>query len=262
MADVGRRGIALCALLLAPAAQAAPPPEAKAHFDAGTDYFAKDRFDDAIREFQIAYDLSGFPELLINIARAHSHLGHEEESIAFLERYLKEKPDAIDAASVRAEIDARRRALDATRAAAAANRAAAAAQHKPAPAPRPKSRARLIAPGAVVLALGLALVTGGLLAGAQASSESNTVAGGGDPKGGSPVDFSSQGGRYVTAQKSGQRDAAAGAALDVIGGLAIAAGIVALVVVLRPHRADRVHSATVSQSLEAAAGSGGLRWSF
>src|SRR5262245_47149924 len=91
-------------------------PVGKVHVDLGVEAYLGGRYAEAVREFELAYRLSSKPQILFNIARAEAKLGHEEAAIAFLKRYLEELPDAEDAAAVRAEVEARERAMAAARA--------------------------------------------------------------------------------------------------------------------------------------------------
>ncbi|HZS37763.1 MAG TPA: hypothetical protein VFF06_13090 [Polyangia bacterium] len=110
----------LCALVMlllalagarAVAAEPAISPEAKRHVDLGMQHYEAGRYQDAIGEFELAYRLSQRAALLYNIARAEAKLGHDDAAIAFLRRYLEERPDAPDAPAVRAEIEARESAI-------------------------------------------------------------------------------------------------------------------------------------------------------
>src|SRR4051812_27946810 len=98
------------------AGEAPVSPEAKRHVDAGVEDYNAGRFEEAVKEFELAYRLSARPALLFNIARAEGKLGHDEAAIAFLRRYLEERPNAPDAQAVRAEIEAHERALSGERA--------------------------------------------------------------------------------------------------------------------------------------------------
>lgn len=78
------------------AAQPADPdgdPLARNHFASGRAYYDRGRYEEAIVEFQRAYELSPHPELLYNLYLAHQNLGHRAEAIDALSRYLAERPD-------------------------------------------------------------------------------------------------------------------------------------------------------------------------
>jgi tetratricopeptide (TPR) repeat protein len=199
----------------------APPPAAKAHFEAGSAYYSAERWAEAISEFQEAYRLSHFPELLLDMARAETHLGKEVEAISHLEAYVAARPDASDTPSVRAEIIARKKALAESEAAA---RARAETERVKEEAARPKP-ARW--PGITLIVAGVALGATGIGLGVAATQQAALVSGGGvkDPDGTGSFDWvSAHDGLYPSAQTDGKRFAAAGIALDVIGVAAIAAG--------------------------------------
>ena len=215
--------------LLFTGAAAEPMEEAKLHYRAGASHYEAGRYADAIREFQAAYDASKKPEILFNIARAHTRLGHDEEAIAFLKRYLEAAPDSADAPSVRAEIEARERALaerrDKTRAEVAAElakRDAAAAHQEAVTAQRRAEAERQRAeqarypkwPGYALLGGGGGLLGIGIALGAVAVSASNRVAAG-------TGEFSAC---CAADQNLGLTASRAGLALDLIGGAMVAAG--------------------------------------
>lgn len=66
---------------------------ARAHFVAGESHFASQRWDDAEREFALAYELSHRPEMLINLSRAHERNGKLVAAIADLELLLSAHPE-------------------------------------------------------------------------------------------------------------------------------------------------------------------------
>jgi tetratricopeptide (TPR) repeat protein len=74
---------------------------ARAHFVAAEAYYQDGRFSDAAREFEEAYQLSGRPEMLINLARAQERAGELSGAIATLELLLGRYPQT----SYRAEAE-------------------------------------------------------------------------------------------------------------------------------------------------------------
>jgi len=76
---------------------------ARRHYEAGRSYYEQLRYDDAAREFEEAYRLSGRPHLLKNVAVSHQHAENWDAAVEAFERYLREAPDAED----RAEIEGR-----------------------------------------------------------------------------------------------------------------------------------------------------------
>jgi membrane protein involved in colicin uptake len=183
--------------------------------------------------------------MLFNIARAEAKLGHDENAIAFLRRYLEERPNADDAPAVLAEIEAREKALAAARDKAEADRKKAAAEAEAAEvrrrateeaarraaeaeAQRKADAARadavenarlttmkragisLVVIGPVVAAVGI-----GLGVAASRAADEITSAAPGTP-------FA---GRYADVEARGRAFNQAGIALDVIGGVAAAIGV-------------------------------------
>src|SRR5579885_1010348 len=98
MISVGGVRVLVCAAavalgLPARAADTAISPEAKRHVDLGGQHYESQRWKEAVDECELAYRLSHRPALLFNIARCEAKLGHDEAAIAFLRKYLEEKPD-------------------------------------------------------------------------------------------------------------------------------------------------------------------------
>ena len=69
---------------------------ARAHFEAARSYYEQARYDDAAREFQQAFDLSGRPEMLLNLSQAHERALRYEAAIVAAKRYLELVPAAED----------------------------------------------------------------------------------------------------------------------------------------------------------------------
>lgn len=63
---------------------------ARRHFSAGASYYEAGEYENALREFQRAYDLSRRPELFYNFHLAHQALGDLENARTYLARYLDE----------------------------------------------------------------------------------------------------------------------------------------------------------------------------
>lgn len=78
------------------------PDDARARdlFREGDDLYAQGRYEEALANFQEAYELSQRPLLLYNIANAQERAGQWDDAIATLERYL---PHAYDAEQERIE---------------------------------------------------------------------------------------------------------------------------------------------------------------
>lgn len=78
---------------------------AKRLFEEGVQAFAEHRYTDAVRAFLQADALEPSPPLSFNIARAFEHLDKPSDALQFYRDYLRRKPDAKNAAEVRARVD-------------------------------------------------------------------------------------------------------------------------------------------------------------
>jgi tetratricopeptide (TPR) repeat protein len=67
--------------------------KAKSHFKKGRDLQRLGQYEQAILEYQAAYQLAPRPELLFNIAQCHRLAGHASEAIDYYERFLAALPD-------------------------------------------------------------------------------------------------------------------------------------------------------------------------
>lgn len=135
----------LCCLPQGARAQSADDARARAHFLAGSAYFDDGRFDEAAREFQEAFDLSGRPEMLLNLSHAHDKSGHLDQAIADLELLLNRYPKTALRPDVERELAglrARKQAEDDANAAAQPSDAAASAPVEPASMPPPEPAAQ------------------------------------------------------------------------------------------------------------------------
>jgi tetratricopeptide (TPR) repeat protein len=99
--------LGLCAALLgeSPSVGAQSDDEnARRHFESGTAYLQQSDYDDALREFQAAYNLSRRPQLLINIANVYERMGRLQEALDTLKHYLTDNPKATDTATTEGRI--------------------------------------------------------------------------------------------------------------------------------------------------------------
>jgi len=64
--------------------------QARAHFERGTRAFQLAKFDRAIAEFKLAYDLSHAPGLLFNIAQAYRAQGEARVALEFYRAFVEE----------------------------------------------------------------------------------------------------------------------------------------------------------------------------
>lgn len=87
-----------------PAEQNASDDLARRHFDAGTAYLEESDYDNALRAFEKAYELSPRPAILLNIATVQERRGDLKAAIAALEAYLQAEPEGEHAETTRLRI--------------------------------------------------------------------------------------------------------------------------------------------------------------
>jgi hypothetical protein len=83
-------------------AQTSDTREAREHFRRGKDAYAAQRFDEAYREFEAGYRLSGRPLFLFNMGHAKRRAGEPAEAGVLFRRFLELQPDAPQRAEVEA----------------------------------------------------------------------------------------------------------------------------------------------------------------
>lgn len=96
-----------------PAAKDPKLAEAKQLFDQATDAYAQGRYEDAIRDWEKSYELSGKPLIFESIANAYERLGDKAKAREYLAKWRAEAPE-----EEHEQLDARIAALDARIAAA------------------------------------------------------------------------------------------------------------------------------------------------
>lgn len=79
--------------------------KAKKHFERGEKLFALGKFEQALDQYQLAYDAAPIPDFLFNMGQCHRNLGDYEAAIFSFRKYLKLVPDADDREQVEAYID-------------------------------------------------------------------------------------------------------------------------------------------------------------
>jgi len=115
MGTFARGVVVVCAIALSSAAAQAQQPsgarddEARALFRAGQVAFDDGRFEDALRHFRSAYELSQRPALLFNIGTAADRLRRDDEALAAFREYIEREPNARD----RTQVESRIRVLEA-----------------------------------------------------------------------------------------------------------------------------------------------------
>lgn len=88
-----------------PAPNSAPNlVRAQEHFVLGMNFFRAHDYREALREFQLAAALAPNADVWFNIGRSYEELGEYAQAASALERYLRDRVDAKDAARVRAQI--------------------------------------------------------------------------------------------------------------------------------------------------------------
>ena len=112
------KGSATCRAMLAciigvfmlasgPAGAQSSDEDARRHFEAGVSYFNTSEYEDALREFQRAYQLSEPAKqaaILRNIAAVYERMGNLDKTIETLERYLEADPETPERATVELRI--------------------------------------------------------------------------------------------------------------------------------------------------------------
>jgi tetratricopeptide (TPR) repeat protein len=89
--------------------------EAKKAFAAGTSAYTEGDFGAALGQFRRAYELTGSPDLLYNIATVSDRMRLDEDALEAYEGYLEARPDSADREHVASRIDVLRAAIDARR---------------------------------------------------------------------------------------------------------------------------------------------------
>jgi len=87
--------------------------EAKAAFSAGTRAYSNGDFETALQSFRRAYELTGSPDLLYNIATVSDRMRLDEEALEAYEGYLEARPESVDREHVASRIEVLREAITA-----------------------------------------------------------------------------------------------------------------------------------------------------
>jgi tetratricopeptide (TPR) repeat protein len=230
---------------------------AREHYAKANSFFDLGRYDEAIVEYEAAYQAKNDAALLYNIAQAHRLASHPAPALRFYKMYLTRRPDAPNRDEVEVKIAALEQLVDAQRKSqtmppdqplqTGAKPAAAAVTATPAPAtpvdqvaaPAPDrnaGRTKKIA-GLAVAGAGVALAVGGIVCAALAKGAADSISSADQMH--APYDP----GKYSTLQTD---QALAGVLLGV-GGAAIVGGVV--VYVLGRREATRAARAQIAPSL-------------
>jgi tetratricopeptide (TPR) repeat protein len=78
---------------------------AKRHFERGEKLFALGKFDEALDEYQKAYDAKPIPDFLFNIGQCYRNLDDYDKAIFSFKKFIKEEPDAPNREAVQKLID-------------------------------------------------------------------------------------------------------------------------------------------------------------
>lgn len=154
-------GLAWLAPSGASAQEASASPEARAHFEAGTQAFDVGEYERAATEFRAAYELTRHPDLLFNIYSALERAGNVEQAAEALDGYLRDgDPDDERRTALTARL-ARLRARLAEERAARAEAELAAAREGRAPPSDDRPAEPAPAPSGGVHPAGVAVLVGG-----------------------------------------------------------------------------------------------------
>jgi len=84
---------------------------AKEHYQRGTSFYDLGRYDDAIKEFEAAYQLKNDPAFLYNLAQSYRQAGKHEQAVHFYKTYLRYVPKAPNKADIEEKIKAEEQLL-------------------------------------------------------------------------------------------------------------------------------------------------------
>jgi hypothetical protein len=85
-------------------AQSTSDDLARRHFDSGVAYLEESDYDNALKAFQKAYDLSKRPEILLNVAAVHERRSDLASAVAALKGYLEAAPQGEHIETVKLRI--------------------------------------------------------------------------------------------------------------------------------------------------------------
>jgi tetratricopeptide (TPR) repeat protein len=94
---------ALLALAAAPV-RADDKTAAREHWERGTKFYDLGKYDDAIREFEAAYEAKSDPAFLYNLAQSHRLAGHNADALRFYRTYLRYVPKAPNRGDIEEQI--------------------------------------------------------------------------------------------------------------------------------------------------------------
>jgi len=196
--------------------------EAKDAFDDGSRAYADGEFDSALASFRRAYELTGSPDLLYNIATVSDRMRRDEEALEAYQGYLDARPKSTDREHVEGRIEVLRAAIEAQKreeldAEIEARRAAIEAEAR-VKAERPLTQHVGPGPGPwITIGVGgAAIVSGAVLLGLGQRDEKS-------------VENAAPGSSYSSVQgmaEQGPRRSKAGIALLAVGGAGVLGGVI------------------------------------
>ena len=89
--------VVVCFAVAAPSVARADDPATRAarrHYERGEKLFALGKFDEALDEYQTAFDAKPLPGFLYNIGQCYRNLADYDQAIFSFKKYLKLQPDA------------------------------------------------------------------------------------------------------------------------------------------------------------------------
>ena len=116
-------------------AQSTSDELARRHFDSGVAYLEESDYDNALKAFQKAYELSKRPEILLNVATVHERKSDLPSAVGALKGYLEAAPQGEHVETVKLRIQNLERRLQEQ--GAGASPAATPASGEPGPTPPP-----------------------------------------------------------------------------------------------------------------------------
>jgi tetratricopeptide (TPR) repeat protein len=163
---------------------------AREHLQRGMRLYDLGRFDEAIKEFEAAYQYQDGPVYLFNLAQAHRRAGNDAKALELYRTYLRKAPDAPDRdqierriaalekalADVGHRVDSLERASPPVEAPAPARRAPPPVLVTAAPAARPHQASGLAVAGLVTTVAGLAAVATGAVLAVRVKHQSDEAA--------------------------------------------------------------------------------------
>jgi len=94
------------------AAQAGDAKKARQHFEQGTTLYDLQRYEEAAREYELAFAEKNDPALLFNIGQAYRFAGNHAKAIGAFKSFLRRLPNSDNRGEVEARINEMQRILD------------------------------------------------------------------------------------------------------------------------------------------------------